>query len=185
MPQQHYSVARYAARSSIGYLCKRSHLLLIGRIEPALASCDLTFTQYVVLMQLRDGGTLNASELGAMLCHDSGALTRVLDQLEARELIQRERSRKDRRSVQLHLTDRGHKLIDAVLPGVVDRMNAALAGFSRADFTVLIRLLTKLVGQLEATESSARSEQHPTRKPAGNPAPARARKARDVTEESA
>ena len=91
MPQQHYSVASYAARRSIGYLCKRSHLLLVERIEPALASCDLTFTQYVVLIQLRDGGTLNASELGAMLCHDSGALTRVLDQLEARELIQRER----------------------------------------------------------------------------------------------
>jgi DNA-binding MarR family transcriptional regulator len=181
MPQQHYSVASYVARRSIGYLCKRSHLLLVERIEPALASCDLTFTQYVVLIQLRDGGTLNASELGAMLCHDSGALTRVLDQLEARHLIQRERSRKDRRSVQLHLTEGGRRLIDAVLPGVVDRLNAALAGFSRADFTLLIRLLTKLVAQLEGSEAPAKSEQRPT----GNPTPARVRKARELTEESA
>src|SRR5579872_3836501 len=174
MPQQHYSVASYAARRSIGYLCKRAHLLLVERIEPALAANDLTFTQYVVLIQLRDGGPLIASDLGAMLCHDSGALTRVLDQLEARELIQRERSRKDRRSVQLRLTDAGRRLIDAVLPGVVERLNAALAGFSRADFTVLIRLLTKLVAQLEVSEASTKSE---PRSPA-----ARVRKGRELTE---
>jgi DNA-binding MarR family transcriptional regulator len=177
MPQQHYTVASYVARRSLGYLCKRSHLLLVERIEPALAANDLTFTQYVVLIQLRDGGTLNASELGAMLCHDSGALTRVLDQLEARELIQRERSRTDRRSIQLRLTDRGRGLIEAVLPGVVDRLNAALVGLSRADFTVLVRLLTKLVAQLETKETAARTAQRP--------AAARVKKAREVTEERA
>jgi len=177
MPQQHYSVASYAARRSIGYLCKRSHLRLVERIEPALAACDLTFTQYVVLIQLRDGGSLNASELGAILCHDSGALTRVLDQLEARELIQRERSRKDRRSIQLRLTERGRGLIEQVLPGVVERLNAALAGLSRSDFTVLIRLLSKLLAQLESTASLPKSEQRQT---AG-----RVRKAREPTEEPA
>lgn len=158
MPQQHYSVASYAARRSLGYLCKRSHLLLVERIEPALVASDLTFTQYVVLIQLRDGGPLNPSELGAMLCHDSGALTRVLDQLEARALIQRERSREDRRSVQLRLTERGRELIEAVLPGVIERLNVALAGLSRADFSVLIRLLTKLVAQLESRHSRSKGE---------------------------
>lgn len=177
MPQQHYSVAGYVARRSLGYLCKRSHLLLVERIEPALAASDLTFTQYVVLIQLRDGGPLTASELGAMLCHDSGALTRVLDQLEARALIQRERSRKDRRSIQLRLTAHGREVIEAVLPGVVDRLNAALAGLSRADFTVLIRLLTKLLLQLETRASPPGHEPRPVA--------ARARKARELPGEAA
>ena len=178
MPQQHYSVAGYAARRSIGYLCKRAHLLLVARIEPALAASNLTFTQYVVLLQLRDGGPLIASDLGAMLCHDSGALTRVLDQLEARELIQRERSRKDRRSIQLRLTERGRAVIEAVLPPVVDRLNAALAGISRTDFAVLIRLLTALVAQLEGTESDSRTER-------GRGVPTRAKKARELPRELA
>jgi DNA-binding MarR family transcriptional regulator len=165
MPQQHYSVSGYVARRSIGYLCKRAHLLLVQRLEPALAASDLTFTQYVVLIQLRDGGPLTATEVGAMLCHDSGALTRVLDQLEARELIQRERSRKDRRSIQLRLTERGREVIDAVLPLVVDRLNAALAGLSRTDFTVLIRLLTRLVGQLEPAAAAPKGERRAPAKP--------------------
>jgi DNA-binding MarR family transcriptional regulator len=177
MPQQHYTVAGYAARRSIGYLCKRAHLLLVERIEPALAASDLTFTQYVVLIQLRDGGRLTASELGAMLCHDSGALTRVLDQLEARELIQRERSRQDRRSIQLRLTERGREVIEAVLPRVVDRLNAALADVSRADFGALIALLTKLVAQLEGVPAP-KGGRHPSA------APARSKKARELPGET-
>jgi DNA-binding MarR family transcriptional regulator len=160
MPQQHYSVASYSARRSLGYLCKRSHLLLVERIEPALAASHLTFTQYVVLIQLRDGGPLTASELGAMLCHDSGALTRVLDQLEARQLIERERSRKDRRTIQLRLTEGGRALIEAVLPRVVEQLNAALASLSRADFALLVRLLSRLVAQLEGSEAAADGAVH-------------------------
>lgn len=157
MPQQYYSVESYAARRSIGYLCKRAHLLLVERIEPALAASDLTFTQYVVLIQLRDGDPLTATDLGTLLCHDSGALTRVLDQLEARELIRRERSREDRRSIQLRLTDRGREVIDAVLPRVIDRLNVALAGTPRADFTALIGLLTRMVTRLEGTSAAPKS----------------------------
>jgi len=175
MPQQHYSVSSYVVRRSIGYLCKRAHLLLVERIEPALLSSELTFTQYVVLIQLRDGGPLTATELGAMLCHDSGALTRVLDQLEGRELVQRERSREDRRTVQLRLTEGGRALIEAVLPRVVDRLNSALAGVSRADFGALIRLLTGLVAQLESTATGPKSERRAA-------AAARSKKLRELGE---
>ena len=179
MPQQHYSVSSYVARRSIGYLCKRAHLLLVERLEPALAASDLTFTQYVVLIQLRDGGPLTATELGTMLCHDSGALTRVLDQLEGRELIQRERSREDRRTVQLRLTERGRSVIEAVLPRVVDRLNAALAGVSRADFGALIRLLTGLVAQLESAAPAPKGARRTAATAAG------AKKARELPGETA
>jgi DNA-binding MarR family transcriptional regulator len=159
MPQQHYQAATYESRRSIGFLLKRAHLLLIERTEPALAAADLTFTQYVVLMHLREGEDVNPTVLCALLRHDSGALTRVLDQLEARGLIQRERSREDRRSLQLRLTEQGRGVIEAVIPGVVERLNDALAGVSRADFSELIRLLSKLLEHLEThaqTSASAR-----------------------------
>jgi DNA-binding MarR family transcriptional regulator len=66
-----------------------------------LAEQGFTFTQWVVMMHLRDGLALNARELCVQLRHDSGAVTRVLDQLEARGLVQRERSLEDRREVKL------------------------------------------------------------------------------------
>ena len=147
---QHYRAESYKARSSVGYLIKRAHSLLIDQLEAAVAGSDITATQWVVLMHLRDGLAINASDLCAQLRHDSGALTRVIDQLEARGLVQRERSREDRREVQLRLTDAGIETVASLIPTVVDKFNFALRDFSRAEASELNRLLIKLITSLDS-----------------------------------
>jgi DNA-binding MarR family transcriptional regulator len=137
------------ARNSVGYLLKRAHLQLIDQLEPALEAHGFTFTQWVILIHLRDGMALNGRELCSQLRHDSGALTRLIDQLEARGLVSRERSRKDRREVQLQLTSIGRSTVEATIPAVVERLNAALVDFSREELSTLMRLLTKLSGSLQ------------------------------------
>ena len=148
---QHYRAEGYQARSGIGYLLKRAHVLMLGQLESAVAGSDITTTQWVVLMHLREGLAINASDLCSQLRHDSGALTRVIDQLEARGLVQRERSREDRREVQLRLTQAGTETLASLLPGVIDKLNFALSEFSRAEAAELTRLLTKLIATLDAS----------------------------------
>jgi DNA-binding MarR family transcriptional regulator len=150
---QHYRPENYRARGSVGYLLKRAHLLLLDQLESVVARSDITITQWVVLMHLRDGLAINATDLCAQLRHDSGALTRLIDQLEARGLVQRERSREDRRAVQLRLTDAGSHTLASLLPGVVDRLNFALREFSQAEASELNRLLEKLIGSLETASA--------------------------------
>src|SRR5580693_4859337 len=133
MLMQHYRAELYHARSSVGYLLKRAHMLMLDQMEPVVAGSDITITQWVVMMHLREGLAVNASDLCAQLRHDSGALTRLIDQLEARGLVQRERSREDRRAVELRLTDAGLKSLETLLPKVIDRINFALRDFSRAE----------------------------------------------------
>src|ERR1700676_3869767 len=130
---QHYRAESYKARSSVGYLIKRAHSLLIDQLEAAVAGSDITATQWVVLMHLRDGLAINATDLCSQLRHDSGALTRVIDQLEARGLVQRERSREDRRAVQLRLTDAGVATVAALVPRVVDKVNLRLGASPGAE----------------------------------------------------
>jgi len=149
MPTQHYDSETYLARNSVGYLLKRAHLQLADRIEPALQAYDFTFTQWVILMHLRDGLALNARELCTQLRHDSGALTRVIDQLESRGFVSRERSRKDRREVQLQLTAEGRGAVERTIPAVVGCLNTALAELTREEVATLTRLLTKLTVSLE------------------------------------
>jgi len=151
---QHYRSDVYKASSSLGYLLKRAQSLLIDHLETVVAGSDLTFTQWVVLMHLRDGLALNATTLCSQLRHDSGALTRVIDQLEARGLVARERSREDRRAVQLSVTGAGHQIIEATIPNVVQMLNFALRDFSRAEAAELNRLLNKLIGSLGAEGTS-------------------------------
>ena len=58
---------------------------LIRHLEQALAAQDLglSFTQYRVLKMLTNVPHLGASELARRLEHDAGALTRLLDTLDA------------------------------------------------------------------------------------------------------
>ena len=154
MLMQHYRQEAYSARSSVGYLLKRAHVLLVDQLEAAVADSDITATQWVVLMYLRDGLAINASDLCVQLRHDSGALTRVIDQLEARGLVQRERSREDRRAVQLRLTAAGIDTVAALIPSVVGKLNFALRDFSRAEAAELNRLLTKLIHSVDGSSES-------------------------------
>jgi DNA-binding MarR family transcriptional regulator len=147
---QHYRPEGYQARSGIGYLLKRAHVLMLGQLEAVVAGSDITATQWIVLMHLREGLAINATDLCSQLRHDSGALTRVIDQLEARGLVQRERSREDRREVQLRLTQTGTETLALLLPAVIEKLNFALREFSRAEAAELTRLLTKLIATLDA-----------------------------------
>jgi len=147
---KHYAAASFKARQSIGYLLKRAHGLLMERAEAAFENHDITFTQWVILLRLRDGLGNTAAELCRGVGHDSGALTRVLDQLEKRRLIERSRSKQDRRVVELSLTRQGHAMLESLIPVTVDKLNEAVGEFSAAEFREFMRLLEKLIATLEA-----------------------------------
>ena len=86
MPEQHYRAATYTARDSVGYLLRRVYLIMHERMEVALAGHDFTLMQWIVLLYLRDGLATTASDIAREFRHDSGALTRVIDQLQRRGL---------------------------------------------------------------------------------------------------
>lgn len=155
MPEQHYRPQTYRARDSVGYLIRRLYTLLLARFEGALAQADFTLTQWIVLIQLRDGIARTASDLASDLDHDSGAITRVLDQLERRGFLQRRRSSQDRRVVELRLTAAGKAIAEELLPLVVDQTNAALAPLSKPEFVQLHGYLVRLLdhAQTAGTDS--------------------------------
>jgi DNA-binding MarR family transcriptional regulator len=153
MSEQHYQPDSFAIRDCIGYAIKRAQALLINQIELAVASSGLTSTQWLILMYLRDGIAFNATNLCAQLRHDSGALTRVLDQLEARGLLERERSREDRRTVDLRLTALGLSTVEGLIPQVTHNLNEVLSEFSRTEVNELTRLLAKLTATLDRADA--------------------------------
>jgi DNA-binding MarR family transcriptional regulator len=147
--KQHYDPRTYKAQTSVGYLVKRSWSLCLDVLEPVLEEHGFTFLQYQILAWLRDGLALNPSALCAQFRHNSGALTRVIDQLEEKGLIERLRRDRDRRKVELQLTDSGRQVIESLIPLVVEQLNLLLEDFSGAEVEELIRLLMKFNGSLE------------------------------------
>jgi DNA-binding MarR family transcriptional regulator len=155
-PMQHYRPETYRAKSSVGYLVKRASALTIESIEPALAEQGFTFTQWVVMMHLRDGLAPTARDLCSQLRHDSGAVTRVIDQLEARDLVRRRRSMDDRREVKLSLTGAGFRMVESLIPLVVDKFNFLLREFSATEVAELNRMLTKLIDAADLARTPSR-----------------------------
>ena len=151
---KYYSPRTYVARSSIGYQMRRGALLMREQLEQATAGGGFTFAQWITLVLVRDDASLTPGVLCHYLHHDSGALTRLLDQLESQKYLRRERSASDRRVVRLLLTPLGRKAIDALLPAVVGRLNSALEGFTAAEVQTLDGLLGRLISRLEQTAAA-------------------------------
>ena len=148
-PVKHYDPATFGSHKSLGYLLKINHSVMGERLERLFANRDISFVQWIALRKLNEGAAMTASELCRKMCHDNGAVTRLLDQLEQRGYIVRERSREDRRVVNLQITDAGRLQISELTPDVVHALNTVLETFSAEEFGELTRLLEKLQTRLQ------------------------------------
>jgi DNA-binding MarR family transcriptional regulator len=129
----------------------------LDAMEPALEAHGFTFVQYQIMAQLRDGIAVNPKDLCTQIRHNSGALTRVIDQLAERGLLERSRRDRDRRKVELELTPAGREVVESLIPLVVDKLNLALAEFSTGEVKELTRLLLKLNVSLQSGDEPAAS----------------------------
>ena len=78
--------------------------------RPHLDEFGLTYPQYLVLLVLWEYEAVTVKRLGELLWLDSGTLTPLLKRMEANGLLERKRSSKDERIVDVLLTDKGRKL---------------------------------------------------------------------------
>lgn len=144
------AVAHYAPERSIGLQMRRIVTQLGAVVEQRVEPLGLTDAQWKPLLLLHLGEHASASAL-ARDCHiDCGALTRLLDRLEAKGLVQRERAPHDRRVVQVALTDAG-RTVAAQLPALLVQAQAQLLqGFDAAEQQLLRGLLDRLEANVQA-----------------------------------
>jgi MarR family transcriptional regulator, organic hydroperoxide resistance regulator len=123
--------------------------LIIKKYNPLLESFNITYTQYLVLMVLWENNGISVSELGEKLYLDSGTLTPVLKKMESSELLKRERSNKDERSVIVTLTPQG-KTLKKRLKDIPNKMGVCI----NAPNEDIIKLRTMLQNFIKSMESS-------------------------------
>jgi DNA-binding MarR family transcriptional regulator len=154
MPRPYYKPGNYAMSRSVGYLMRMAVNRVMPQMEAMFQDRELTFSQWTTLVALNDGKISTAGELARTICHDSGSLTRLVDQMVERGFITRSRCEQDRRSVRLALTARGRGMVEALAPDVMNFWNKRLVGFSHEEIDTLIALLTKLVLATEGEQGS-------------------------------
>ncbi|MDE5581349.1 MAG: MarR family transcriptional regulator, partial [Treponemataceae bacterium] len=122
------------------YACSRG---IIKAYKPILDPLDLTYTEYVVLMALWENDKVAIKDLGKKIFLDSGTLTPLLKKMVGKNLVIRERSKTDERSVVISLTPKG-KLLEKKCRENPDKLICA-AKLENLDGKTLMQNLHKII----------------------------------------
>lgn len=115
-----------------------------ARLDRELARHGLTENQLGVLEAILHLGPQCQRALGEKLFTSGPSVTLLVDQLEKRGLVRRERSDEDRRFVSVNLTSEGKKFIEKVFPSHVGNIGELLGALTASEQEELGRLCKKL-----------------------------------------
>lgn len=149
-----YDGACYDVSTSVGHQIVHLMTMIRREVELRMAAHGLTDAQWKPLWMLKSGRAGNAIELAREMDVDAGAVTRLIDRLAAKGLIERVRSESDRRVVHLRLTPAGEQVADQVPHVLAAVNNDFLRGFSDSEW----KQLHKLIGQMAANGLALQAE---------------------------
>lgn len=115
-----------------------------GNVNRIMAAAGLTISQFGVLEALHHKGPLCQRDIAAKILKSTGNITLVIDNLEKRGLVRRERINADRRYLTISLTEQGETLIGTVFPDVEAAIVAEMGLLSEHEQTSLGQLCKKL-----------------------------------------
>ncbi len=130
---------------------QRTAELLSWGINETLKKVELTPTQYNVLRILRGAGQagVSCSEVGERMVTKDSDITRLLDRLETRGLISREREAKDRRVINTRITDEGLSVLKDLDEPIVECHRQQLGHLGSKQLISLSKLLEAVRGRAE------------------------------------
>lgn len=130
---------------SVGNLLRIVHKTINELLDEGLLPIGLTGAQWRPIVLLDIGRVNTAAQLADTIGVDTGAMTRTLNRLEAKGLITRKRSDKDKRVVQLALTEKSIHLRTEIIKAIENILNQYFACFSQEEFDLYTKLNKKLI----------------------------------------
>jgi MarR family transcriptional regulator, multiple antibiotic resistance protein MarR len=146
-----YDVATYQPASCVGQLMYRVRAAQMSALDqalaqdPDLAALEISAAQYIIISVLAKRGVDSAAQLCKDLSYDAGAMTRMIDRLEAKGLISRRRCPDDRRLVKLELTEAGLAALPKLRACSVRVLNHFMRGFSQEEARQLEGFMVRML----------------------------------------
>jgi DNA-binding MarR family transcriptional regulator len=147
VPSGAMTVAEFRALAEFRYQIR----VFLNGSEEAARAADLEPQQYMLMLALRglpSGVEPSIRELAERMQLRHHSVVELVDRLEKRQLLRRERTKADRRKVILHLTPRGEK----ILTKLAKQRISELRTFAPA----LVRALTAVIKPTQGNKNERR-----------------------------
>jgi len=135
----------FKPQDSLGYLIGNLRRALLEELDKVFAPHDVTAPQAIVMFQIANGVAEHAADFCRNLRYDPGAMTRLLDRLEAKGLVRRVRSSKNRRNVRVELTPAGNAALPHLGTAAFEVFDLFLRGFSKAETRQMFGFLKRML----------------------------------------
>lgn len=122
----------------------RSSNTVAAEVNNYLSKNKLTMSQFGVLEALYHVGPMYQRDLAEKILKTTGNITTVIDNLEKRNLVERQREMKDRRYFKVVLTASGKRLTKKIFPDYATQIEKSISKLTMAEQTELGRLCKKL-----------------------------------------
>lgn len=116
----------------------------MGPIREMLQGVGITEQQWRVLRVLQENGPLEPTRISEQACLLLPSLTRILQKLDEKKLVERSKDREDRRKQIIKITDLGAELIEANLATSISLMEKTRAQMGDERYEALLDLLNEL-----------------------------------------
>ena len=133
-----------SAEKSLPIMLLRAREAVMQRFRPMLKAHGISEQQWRVLRVLNEQGPTEPTKLAEQSVILTPCLTRILDNLESRELVSRSRHPDDGRRQVAVLTDKGHAMIAEITPESAAIYQALEQSFGHEETHVLMRALRAL-----------------------------------------
>jgi len=128
----------------------------LRRLHPTLAKEGITMGQFWAIHTVSSLQAASVSTVARYLGVSAPTVCSNIDQLEAAGLVRRDRSRRDRRAVELTLTARGRKVESRVWSEIAGVMTDAGRGLPASDISASVRVFSQVAHRLESGGPTAR-----------------------------
>jgi DNA-binding MarR family transcriptional regulator len=134
--------------SLLGFHLRLAHVAMYRDFTDALAGLELTQKQGAVLQLIAANPGVSQADLAATLGSDRATMMALVDRLEERGFVARQRSAQDRRRQELSLTERGASVLADAMRAIAAHERRFTARFSPAELKSLIEALSRIHQQV-------------------------------------
>ncbi len=145
----------FTLSAALGFQLNRAAHLMTDEIARRFAAqgYDITAQDFGILMRLLQEGAITQVKMSELMMRDKATITRRIDRLVKKKLIERVENPEDRRSFFVQLTVEGREALNTITPLVRDFQQEVVSDVSGEDRETVMRVLSLISNRLMENRS--------------------------------